>query len=413
MGNVKLRSILVMASLLASVAHAEDKDFPMSVNSASSGESVTAAPASGIVSRAAKDTVTIRLNNSCFPTNLRGVGNPLSGSAILRATLNVVIGGVSYPIVVNYPSGIVLARGIVGGTVNPMAPSTYSIPNGGSAALFGNTVLIKTKIPTNVKVDDEGQVILPEKGDVSLSSYSFNQTLECTGGPAVYGSYGYSSYIPTRKCGDYMGKPGAVTASFGGISVSSDKSVVDINVSFPGETGFCGGYWSPLMVFFDDERPKFVNSSDFPLNPVGRTMWPEANSPGWFVALDRDGSGTIDQKDELFGDNASEVNGFEVLKKLDSNKDGMIDRKDKSFKKLVIWNDKNGDGKAQKEEMEPLNKRIVKISLKYEQGIVTPMGAYAEARERAEFWFKEGKKTKKGQIVDIWLAPEPTKLTQN
>lgn len=405
--------MLVAGMLFSAVVHAEDKDFPMSVNSATSGETVTAAPASGIVSRSAKDIVTVRLNNSCFPTNLRGVTNPLAASAIITAKFTLVLGGTDYAFTVNYPSDLVLKTGMTTATPMPMASDRYSISGStGSAALFGNSVLLKTKVPTSVTVDPTGQVIIPAKGDVSLKSSSFVQTVNCEEGPAVYGPYGYSSYKPTRKCGDYMGKNGAVTASFGGISVSADKSVVDINVSFPGETGFCGGYWSPLMVFFDDARPRFDNSSSFPLNPVGKTMWPEAESPGWFVALDRNKSGLIDQKDELFGDNASEVNGFEVLRKLDSNQDDLIDHRDREFKRLVIWNDKNGDGVSQKEEMVKLHKKVVKISLKYEKGIVTPIGAFAEARERADFWFKDGKKVKKGKIVDIWLAPEEQRLSQ-
>lgn len=413
MGNNKIKMILAAGILVSGAAQAEDKDFPMSVNSSSSGETVTAAPASGMVSRAAKDVVTVRLNNSCFPTNLRGVTNPLAATAIITAQFTLVLGGKDYAFTVKYPSDLVLKTGMTTATPAPMAQDKFVVTGAsGTAALFGNSVVMKTKIPTSVSVDSAGQVMIPEKGDVSLKSSSFVQTVNCDGSAAVYGQYGYSSYTPTRKCGDYMGKDGAITASFGGISVSADKSVVDINVSFPGETGFCGGYWSPLMVFFDDQRPTFNNMSDFPLNPVGKTHWPEANAPGWFVALDRDKSGKIDQKDELFGDNASEVNGFEVLRAFDSNKDGVIDHRDKDFKKLVMWQDKNGDGISQKEEMIALHSKVTKISLKYEKGVVTPIGAYAEARERADFWYKDGKKIKKGKIVDIWLAPAETKLSQ-
>src|SRR5207253_11090393 len=163
---------------------------------------------------------------------------------------------------------------------------------------------------------------------------------------AVWGSYEWSSYVPTYGCGEFMGKTGTLTASVGGIAVSTDTSNIEINVSYPGQTGFCGGYWSPLMVFFDDQRPNFDNSSKFPLNPGGETMWPKADHPGWFVSLDRDGNGLIDKKNELFGENEAEAtaNGFDALKKLDSNKDGVIDAKDKEFKNLVLWKDKNGDG---------------------------------------------------------------------
>nr|BFD63244.1 hypothetical protein BdHM001_19250 [Bdellovibrio sp. HM001] len=412
MRYVKIWGIVAISALSFS-AQAADKDFPMAVNSVSSGDSVTSAPASGMVTRSGKSSTVIKINNSCFATNLRGVGNPLAASAIVNASLVVSIGGKDYPISVKYPALVVRPEGMaMAGKIQEIDSSNVSIPNGGKAAIFGNSVILNTPIPTGVTVDAAGNVTIPANGDIYLKSYSFSQTVQNCNGGAVYGGYGYSSYIPTYPCGDYMGKSGAVSASFGGISVSSDKSNVEINVAFPGETGFCGGYWSPLMVFFDDGRPEFKNTSDFPLNPFGKTHWPDAGSPGWFVALDRDKSGMIDKKDELFGDNASAENGFEVLKKMDTNKDGVIDHRDKDFKKLVIWNDKNGDGISQKEEVEKLHKRIVKVSLKYQENIVTPLGPHAEARETADFWFKEKGKVKKGKIVDIWLAPVETRLSQ-
>ncbi|WP_413568077.1 EF-hand domain-containing protein [Bdellovibrio sp. HCB117] len=414
MGTLSKNSVALGALVFFSIPSlAADKDFPMSVNSATSGDSVVSAPASGLVTRSGKTEVMIKVNNSCFGTNLRGVGNPLAPSSIIQASFVMVIGGKEYPITVEYPAMLVTAAGMSGGgSVAPMSADKFSIPGGGSAGIFGNSVILKTPIPTSVTIDDEGNVTEKAKGDVYLKSYAFNQEITSCGGPAVYGAYGHSSSHATYNCGDYMGKPGALSASFGGISVSSDKSNIDINVSFPGQTGFCGGYWSPLMVFWDDERPKFDAISDFPLNPFGKTMWPEAKSPGWFVALDRDKSGMIDQRNELFGDNADKVNGFEVLKQFDSNKDGFIDKKDKEFKKLVLWNDANGDGISQKEEVVKLSDKITKISLNYEKGVVRPIGRYAEARERAKFWYKEKGKEKQGDIVDIWLAPAETKLSQ-
>ncbi|WP_413942761.1 EF-hand domain-containing protein [Bdellovibrio sp. HCB-162] len=394
------------------LAGATEKDMPMAVNTNTSGDSVASAPAAGMVSRSGKSAVNVRINNSCFGTNLRGVGNPLSPSAIITANLNLVIGGKEYPIMVKYPSGLVTAEGMKTNSVKPMSAETFSIPGGGAAGIYGNTVLLKTPIPSGVSIDSTGNIVVQSVGDVYLKSYSFEQTVDCSNQSAVYGAYGYSSYTPTHSCGEYMGKDGPISASFGGVNVSSDRTNVEINVSFPGQTGFCGGYWSPLMVFFNNERPTFTNSSTFPLNPTGKTMWPEANSPGWFVAMDRNKTGMIEEKNELFGDNASVENGFEVLKQFDSNKDGVIDKKDKDFNKLVLWNDKNGDGISQKEEMVKLSKKIVKISLDYKKGVLEPIGRYAEARERAKFWYKENGKMKTGDIIDIWLAPAETRLSQ-
>lgn len=411
---MKGKKQLAFMSLLlgSSVSWGADRDFPMAVNTNTSGDSVVSAPASGMVSRSGKADTVIKIKNSCFPTNLRGVSNPLAPSSIIEANIVINIGGKDYPLKVEYPAELVTAAGVVSPTVTPMAASKYSIPGGGSAAIYGNAVLLRTPIPTGASINSAGVVTLADKGRVYLKSYSFNQHItSCAGGP-VYGAYGHSSHTPTYPCGEFMGKEGPLSASFGGISVASDKSNIEINVSFPGQTGFCGGYWSPLMVFFDDSRPRFDSTSEFPLNPTGKTMWPEANSPGWFVAVDRDGSGKIDQRNELFGDNASVENGFEVLKQFDSNKDGVIDARDKDFKKLVLWNDKNGDGVSQKEEIVPMGKKLMKISLNYKKGVVQPIGRYAEARETAKLWYKEKGRIKTGKIIDIWLAPAQTHLSQ-
>jgi uncharacterized Zn ribbon protein len=192
---------------------------------------------------------------------------------------------------------------------------------------------------------------------------------------------------------------------------------VDISVAFPGQNGFCGGHFSPLMVFFDENRPKFTNKADYPLNPSGKTMWPEKNAPGYFLAWDKKGNKKIKDKDQLFGgsEDAQDVkdsNGFEALRALDSNKDNVIDEKDKEFKNLVLWQDKNGDGISDASEVVLLKKfKIKSISLNYTKGNVRPIGLYAEEREKSTFTYinSKGKKVN-AEIVDIWLAPVPKSL---
>lgn len=401
--------ILMSVLVAGSIAQAQERDFPMAVNATSSGDTAASAPASGIVTRSGKEIVTITLHNSCFGSNLRGAGNPLSPNSVITAKLNFVINGKDYPVMVKYPGDLVTKGGMKAAAVNPMQATNFS--GSYSAGIYGNSVIMRTPIQTEVSVDNAGNIKVAPNEQIHLKSYHFEQEVNCTGG-AVYGSYGHSAHTPTYPCGQFMGKNGTVTASLGGLNVSSDKTAIDVYVSFPGQTGFCGGYWSPLMVFFDEARPKFDNFSSFPLNPMGKTSWPEADHVGYFVALDRDASGAIDKKEELFGDGSVEKNGFEVLKKLDSNKDGVIDKKDKEFKNLVLWSDKNGDGISQKEELIKLSDKVDKISLKYEKGNLVPIGKYAEQRERSKFWYKENGKKKEGQIVDIWLSPADNKVAE-
>jgi hypothetical protein len=85
-----------------------------------------------------------------------------------------------------------------------------------------------------------------------------------------------------------------------------------------------------------------------------------------FLALDRNGNGAIDSGKELFGDQNGARNGYEELRKLDSNGDGVINARDRDFNKLVLFKD-NGNGKTDKGELVSLNQAgIAEISLSYQ-----------------------------------------------
>lgn len=69
-----------------------------------------------------------------------------------------------------------------------------------------------------------------------------------------------------------------------------------------------------------------------------------------FLALDRNGDGLINSGKELFGEQNGAKNGFEELRKLDSNKDGVIDGSDRDFDKLLLFRD-NGNGITEEGEL--------------------------------------------------------------
>ncbi len=54
------------------------------------------------------------------------------------------------------------------------------------------------------------------------------------------------------------------------------------------------------------------------------------------LALDRNRNGKIDDGSELFGDQLGASNGFEELRKLDDNKDGIVNSKDRAFANLSL-----------------------------------------------------------------------------
>ena len=211
--------------------------------------------------------------------------------------------------------------------------------------------------------------------------------------------YSGQAYYTTQ----YQGWEGPVDQNMvdGGREYSTDGSTVTIKVSFPMESGTCGSYWSPLMAFFDGKRPEFSGTSAFPLAKNGSPIaWPERNAPGYFLALDINRNGKIDRASELFT-HLYHKNGFEDLRRFDSNRDKMIDKNDPIFEKLVLWNDKNGDGNSSKSELKTLAQmKVEHISLKYQAGTTTELKHGAQFRERSTFR-ANGKDL---EIIDVWFS---------
>ena len=83
-----------------------------------------------------------------------------------------------------------------------------------------------------------------------------------------------------------------------------------------------------------------------------------------FLALDRNGNGTIDNGSELFGVDTVLANGpnaglkarsgFEALADLDSNGDHLFDAQDAAYGNVRMWRDLNQDGISQAEELQTL-----------------------------------------------------------
>ena len=125
----------------------------------------------------------------------------------------------------------------------------------------------------------------------------------------------------------------------------------------------------PIVVDLDGDGIELTSVEDgvhFDITGTGKpvqTAWIKGGDA--FLARDINGNGKIDSGLELFGDQWGAKNGFEELKKLDSNNDGFIGPEDKYYQQLILWRD-NGDGVSTSDELLTLQQAgIERIALNY------------------------------------------------
>lgn len=143
----------------------------------------------------------------------------------------------------------------------------------------------------------------------------------------------------------------------------------------------CEGHPSPILIDLENDG--------IHLTGLGDPVWFDIDADGmldllsWtnrdesFLALDRNGNGTIDNGGELFGNvtllsnGTRPLNGYQALAELDSwvfsgNGDGHLDAADPAFSSLLLWTDSNHDGISQPEELQTVNQAGVRrIDLDY------------------------------------------------
>ena len=167
---------------------------------------------------------------------------------------------------------------------------------------------------------------------------------------------------------------------------------------------------SPLIVDLDGdgvETTTTENGTHFDHDGNGF-----AEKSGWvgqddgLLVRDINGNGEIDNGTELFGNNSvlssgeKAANGFEALKDLDSNGDGVFNAEDNAWSEVKIWQDANGNGKVDSNELITLEQaNISGINLGYTNANIEDSNGNIIGQEGS--FIKSDGTT--GSIKDIWF----------
>lgn len=149
----------------------------------------------------------------------------------------------------------------------------------------------------------------------------------------------------------------ALNFSAEGVIHTSDGKTINMNVNLNMSRSFTSQsniditmgnakLLDPLVINFDRPAADLTNDSfSFDLDSDGHneTLSTLAKGSG-YLALDLNNDGTINNGSELLGTTTN--NGFEELKKYDTDKNNWIDESDPVFTKLKIWT-VSGDGTKQ------------------------------------------------------------------
>jgi T1SS-143 domain-containing protein len=149
-----------------------------------------------------------------------------------------------------------------------------------------------------------------------------------------------------------------LATAFKATDFDGDSTVLSGSVSFGVESGTS----DPIVLDLGKSGLAFSSSANgvqFDINGDGakdQVAW-TANGEDGILALDVNGSGKIENGNELFTPGFAGghfANGIAALASLDANHDGVIDSRDPAFSQLVVWQDANHNGVSDAGELTKL-----------------------------------------------------------
>lgn len=172
---------------------------------------------------------------------------------------------------------------------------------------------------------------------------------------------------------------------------------------------------SPIVLDLDDDGVETIsvaNGTWFDHAADGfaeRTGWAASNDG--LLVRDLDGNSSIDSGRELFGsetllpNGTNAANGFEALKALDANTDGVINAQDAAFAELRVWKDANANGRTDAGELLTLaDAGVGSINVNYTNS--SHIDAQGNAHRQVGSYTTTSGETR--TATDIWVQTNPT-----
>lgn len=368
----------------------------------------------------------ILVNAACYGTNNRGTINPLSPAS----RIVIYLTNTSEQLLIDFPSSMVTPSGagaaqscgitkITNNTVK-YSGGNYSLTN--LIATTSNGGLDWGSVASKIHSMGNGADLVAALSTDNLDKNNGRTAISCSTFPinfpasigienitATYAIQVFNTAVSAQSFYGYNGimdQGAKISYSVNTLTgdYQSTSKFLNVYASFPGQDGFCGGYHSPLMFFFNQSVPLFTGSSTLLKGKELPTTWVESNHEGYFLVHLKKANDEI-KVNNLFGDNNKDKNGFEVLKKLDSNHDGVLNKKDKEFKNLYLWKDANGNSVNDKGESVKLSDlKVESIDLKYDEGYHLDKGAAVFKGHSTFKYIGDDKKSHDGEIYDIFFA---------